>query len=112
MRKLHFFLILISSFALLNCANPKPDRQVDFFEILFKIGSDGLAHVDTDYQTGIVVVCLDSLIICNDRPQKLRIPEAEFVGEKIPKSTCVLFEMGNAVDLISDDDFVILNICF
>ena len=103
--------IIILSFALLKCANPKPQTKTDFLKISFKLSSN-LIHLATVQDSNVLSVCLDSLILCDDEPQILRIPEGDFSGNKVPGTTCLEFNLGNAFDLVSINDFVILNICF
>jgi hypothetical protein len=104
-------LILISSFALLNCANPKPDHQAEFLKIQFKLTSSAIV-VATVKDSNVLSVCVDSMKLCDDRFQILRLPEGDFYGKKVPGTTCLEFDLGNAFDLVTWEDFVILNICF
>lgn len=104
------YILLISSFALLNCANPKPAPRIDFLEIRFKLSSSALV-VGSVQDSNILSVCLDSMKICDDKPQILRIPEDDFFGTKVPGTTCLEFDLGGAFDLVTMSDFVIVNIC-
>jgi hypothetical protein len=104
-------LILISSFALLNCANPKSDKQAEFLEIQFKLTSSALT-IGSVEDSKTLSVCVDDMKICDDEFQILRLPEGDFYGKKVPGTTCLNFDLGNAFDLVTWEDFVILNICF
>lgn len=104
-------LILISSFALTSCPKSKPTSETDYLEISFKLTSSAI-HIGTVLDSNILSVCVDSMKLCDDRPQILRLPEGDFIGTKFPETSCVEFDLGGAFDLVTMGDFVVLNICF